>query len=686
MGLWVRAVRASLLRLSFALAVALAGCGTADAAVDAATPDASVDAGIAAPSIPWLAAGTLPVVLTPCPSGWREVVEEDLTLCEPYPDPLPDCAPGEELFVGEAGCMPVGDPCPAGDFHDGLPATGVLYVLSTAAPGGDGSLASPYASIADVEWRVLPAATTVAIAKGTYVGALALHAGIHVVGACAAETIIRPSAAASANVVSVTTSGQAASLSGVTIRDPPYIGVAVDGRRALVLDGVVVEGGTVGLLVRGVGAQVTATRLVLRGGIRGVSADGGARLEASRVSIEGTHEVALAASDADTFVALTDAAVRDGADVSGSFGGIHVQMGARVEGTRMVVSNLPNGGAIAVGAGSTLVLVDSVVRDMHPYPSFGLGIEVTAGALLQATRVVVSDNHFLGISVSDAESRAELSHVVARRTGTIGTDSSYGYGIQVQDGASLDANALLVSENHAVGIGVLGSGTTARLTDAVVRGSVPSESGFGGRGIELIQGARATATRVLVRNTYEAGVVALDAATDLTLEDVVIEGTRLGVGTLLGSDTLAFGIIAQGSAAITATRVTVEDADAIGVVAFTFATIRGQDVTVRHVLRTGVRPFGHGVAAIGGSVDLTSFVVSDVAMCGLLVAPSPTFLGTEALDVRIGLVQHASVGACIQASPYDAARLGHDVAYRDNGTNLASTSLPVPDPLESVGL
>lgn len=685
MRLSVAAIAASL--LAVVCAIALVGCGDdAGAAVDASTADASPDAGITGPNIPWLTAGSLPVGLTPCPSGWREVVEGDLTLCEPYPDPLPDCAAGEELFVGESGCTPVGDPCPAGDFHPDLPASNVVFVQSTAAPGGDGSLASPYASLADVPWRVLPAAATVAIAKGTYTGQLPLHAGTRVVGACAAETIVRPSAAAFANVVSVTTAGEPASLSGVTIRDPPYIGVIVEGARQIVLDGVVVEGGSIGMMARGAGARVTATRLVLRGAGRGLNADGGAQVELTKVAIEANSEVGVLASDAGTLVALTDAAVRDGVDASGNVGGIHVQLGARVEGTRLVVSNQPTGGAVAVHAGTTLVLADSVVRDIHPFPSFGLGIEVTEGALVQATRVVVSDAHFLGISVSDSGSRAELSHVVSRRTATIGTAFEYGYGIQVQDGATLDANALLVAENHAVGIGMYGAGTSSQLTDAVIRGSLPSEAGYGGRGIEAIEGARGTLTRVLVRDVYEAGITVIDTDTDLTLEDVVIAGTRFGVGTTLGSDTIAFSLVAQGYATLTATRVTVEDADAIGLLAFDSGAIRGQDVAVRDVHRGSRRPYGHGVAAIGGTIDLTSFVVRDVATCGLMVADSPSSMETEALDVRMGLVEHAEIGACVQASPYDAARLGRDVAFRDNGTNLATTTLPVPDPLGSIGL
>jgi hypothetical protein len=44
-------------------------------------------------------------------------------------------------------------------------------------------------------------------------------------------------------------------------------------------------------------------------------------------------------------------------------------------------------------------------------------------------------------------------------------------------------------------------------------------------------------------------------------------------------------------------------------------------------------------------------------------------------------VERAAIGACVQVDDYDLSRLMHDVQYRDNGLNLDTTTLTVPDAL-----
>ena len=81
---------------------------------------------------------------------------------------------------------------------------------------------------------------------------------------------------------------------------------------------------------------------------------------------------------------------------------------------------------------------------------------------------------------------------------------------------------------------------------------------------------------------------------------------------------------------------------------------------------------------MGGAVRLTRFEVRDAATCGLFVAMDPVAPGTPSLDVASGVVERSEIGACVQVDGYDLGRLMRDVVYRENGTNLDSTMLPVP--------
>ena len=128
------------------------------------------------PDIPWLADGVPPIAIAPCPAGWREVDEEGVITCDPYPEGGPmACAAGEAHFPGDPACTVVGAECPSGDFAIDLPEPGsVVYVRASAAGGGDGSVSTPYSSLAEVPWTALSAGTTVALAKGTYPGVLPL--------------------------------------------------------------------------------------------------------------------------------------------------------------------------------------------------------------------------------------------------------------------------------------------------------------------------------------------------------------------------------------------------------------------------------------------------------------------------------------------------------------------------------
>src|SRR5262245_57767813 len=144
-----------------ALAVLL-NCACAERVPDQLSPDAGMMMIVErpppdAPQLPQMET-TVPMppalpVLTPCPSGWRTVTTStDVPVrCDPWPEGgRAICPQGQAHFPGEPSCADIGSACDPNDlFAPDLPASGVFYVDSAAAPGGDGTRTAPFTRIAD---------------------------------------------------------------------------------------------------------------------------------------------------------------------------------------------------------------------------------------------------------------------------------------------------------------------------------------------------------------------------------------------------------------------------------------------------------------------------------------------------------------------------------------------------------
>ncbi|RLB54190.1 MAG: hypothetical protein DRJ42_09800 [Deltaproteobacteria bacterium] len=822
-------------RVSVALLVSLlAGLACGD---DADVPDAS-DAGpgddaldgalavgsfvVAPPDIPWLAEGLppiAPVALTPCPDGWREVTGGDAVECDPYPEGgAEDCGPGEAHFPGEPGCRPVGAACPAGDYPATLPGTGpIVYVNASAATGGDGSMASPHAELSEVSWDTLAAGTTVALAKGTYGGRLLLGAGVSVIGACARETMVTGGASATEAAIVATTAGIDVAVTDVTFPDLPGPAVELSGRAHLSLAGVIIDRARgLGVYAGGAGTQLALTDVVIRG-TRGALSDGtlgmgmlaldGARVEATRVLVAENRTFGIETNGAGTEVVLHDVVVRDTLPeavpepIDGGRGlGLAAFGGARIEGSRLLVSGNHRTGLLAVNTGSSVALSDAIVRDTRPSAAdeaLGVGLQVYGGARIDASRLVVAENSTFGVecfsgdepyavSLSDTVIRdtevqssddfngfgiilhgrgrfeasrlmvsgnrdtalfaydpgveVVLSDAIIRDTRPAGIDDLRGRGISIHDGARFEGVRLLVDNNLEVGIAATGdtSGADLSLVDAVVRGTRPeAQGGNWGRGLSVVGGSRVTAERMLVADNVHEGIYVEVEGSEVILGDVVIrntqsrasdgqygrgiaawDGARLeatrtliegnrGTGLLVSGPMTAAtitdvsvidmlpqeigdlggrGVMCQLGARLQGQRLEVDGVFEAGLVAFSDGEVDVRSVRVRRVARTSCssttcpdRTFGYAVAAVAGEMHLEDFRIEEAATCGAFIAAFPTLgMPFTSLDLMSGVVSGSEIGACVQVDGYDYGRLTNDVEYRDNGTNLEATMLPVP--------
>ena len=629
------------------IACAVTACSGDDpGAGDAAVTDGASDGGLALPGpvIPWLADGVPPIMLTPCPSGWRELppaAAGDVATCDPYPaSGAADCAPGQAHFPGEPACSPIGSACPTGDWPEGLPTTAVRYVRAGAPVGGDGSLGAPYARIADA-LRAAPVGTTVALAKGRYDEVVSPGPGVTIVGACAAETIVAPRALGTALAAVNATRVGHVTIRDLTVADSIRWGINVINSGVEVeLFGVEVRSATSAAILVGDGGHLVAHGLAVRdtrpdaAGLhgRGLDAEERGTVQITRAVFERNGEVGIFASNPETRVELRDILVRDTQAQRDGFDGygVNAQAGATVSVSGALFDGNREYGLYARGPGTTIMLADAIVRDTQSRPvdlAAGVGLGAESGARLEVSRVLLELNREVGILLDDAPTTGTFTDVIVRDTRAQESDGSFGRGLDLQNGPEAEVDRALFERNLQVAIVADGAGTRLRLTDIAVRDTESRQTdGEGGRGINIAAQARVEVQRALFERNREIAVFVDGDLTGLQLSDVVVRDTRLP--------------------ACAATTCSLLTSIAVGFGAYGWG-------------RLGVRRF-----EVDGS-----------ELCGVQVAVEGE------LDLHEGVVRRAPVGACVQRDGYDLNRLLDNVVYLDVASGLVATTLPVPGPL-----
>jgi len=665
---------------------------------------------------------------------------EDM-LCEPWPETgHVDCTGAEAHFAGEAGCARIGPACPPGDWSDSLPAGAtIVYVRAGAPAGGDGSLAAPFSTIGDAT-DVAPRGAVIALSKGIFEEAVVLPRGLTLWGACVAETILS-SSSESETVAVVTAAAPEARVRAVTIRGDrpgivaPVLGTTID------IEDVLVDGAFAMGLAAYDGGRLTARNVVVRNTrVRrsdghagwGVTAYGGGSIEASRVVSESNRDFAAVVGGAGSRLTLTDAVIRgtepaadgtQGAGLVALDGALAFVTGAVIERNRLtgiVVSNgshaevadvvvrettpdmaMTAGIGVYVDTGSSLVLrrafvgrnqgrgvfalgtlevEDVVVADqLSPGPAetlpFGFGIYADLGASVTGRRVLVSGT--LGINVSVlGDAVVELQDVTSldARFIDVGPELAgvTGFGVVVFGPATFRGTRVRLEGNAIHSAGSRNTGAMLELTDLVVRDNgIPGRSG--GAAVILSDGGAARIERALLERNASLGLHlqagGMGVVSDLTVRDMMSGGDlRLGLCVT----------VSDGST-LQASRVHLERCRLAAVAAFG-SVARFDDLGVIDTLDeecagTGGCPEnGVGLGAYGSSsVEVTRFFVQQSAVCGIQVATD------GAMDLHVGTVSHNPIGANVQVAGFDLARLSDRVAYSDNGTNLDSVGLPVPD-------
>lgn len=630
-------------------AASFSGCSTDAPPVDGGGPDAGPSL-----SIPWLdervppIAPPAPPVLTPCPSGWREVADGDVTTCDPYPMAgALTCPDGQAHFPGEPACAPVGSACPVGEWAEGLPATGVVYVRAGAASGGTGTQAQPLPTIA-AGIAAAPEGSIVAIGAGRYVETLLISRPVILRGACAARTIIDGSTAAFVSAAVMIDSD-------VELHDVSITGSEVGGLRVTRpttdarIEGVVVSGArNVGIFVDG-GARLVARGVVVRDTRSAISdrrfgfgldVEEAASVDAARVVIERNRRVGIYLSDAGTAVTVEDAVVRgtlpDESD--GTFGdGVYASNGASLTATRFLVDGNRDLGIGTNDPGSRVTLRDVVVRDTLPQESdgaYGIGIDVALGAVLVGSRVLVERSHLIAVAVYDAGSSMTLEDSIVRDTLVRASDGLFGLGLAVESAATATMRRVALARNREAAVGVYDEGSTLMLEDVRVSDTLArASSGAFGIGVSVGLGASATGTRVRVERSRSAGILVDAPGSTLSLDDVVVQGTLASEA----DGAIGWGLAVLDGAMATATRALFDGNHNLGVgVNGVGATLTLEDVAIRGTLADDVDGLdGWGLAVSGeGSVVARQLLVERNLEVGVAAFDIGTMLTLENTVVR----------------------------------------------------
>jgi len=361
-------------------------------------------------------------------------------------------------------------------------------------------------------------------------------------------------------------------------------------------------------------------------------------------------------------VAMDGVVCRDFRDAA--FSALNIAGAGDVSMSRVSVEGSATGG-ISVNPEGMLVAADVVVRNTQDVAFQGNGSEV------RLARIVVEDALEGGVILNGPGSDEDI--VIRRITRVDGLSVGYFSPVDRQ------ITRLRVEDAGDVGIS-LGYGESA-LSDVLVVGRQTRDEVTAGRGIEVAGGARVTMERFAISQTADLAILADGAATALTLSDLTVDTVRTAAAGNFGRC-----IHAQVRASVDVARGRLIRCREAAVTASYAAGVFLRDVQVERTLplfcETGACEdprAGLGLVALEmrGRIDAERFLITESALAGVQVV-----VGGE-VDLRDGTIEASPVGVNVQVDGYDLSRVMDRVVFRNNGVNLDSAELPVPDAMTS---
>jgi len=466
----------------------------------------------------------------------------------PAPDTDPECDTGYLDDDGEC----VSAACGTGTWGNLELDESTVYVDVAAAEGGDGSEAAPFTSIqAGLDAAGDADGGMVAVAAGTYPETLELgygHDGVHLAGRCRELVIIDASVGEEGTPgIEADPKSSEVEVSGVTVSGSRYVGLLVGSETVTIRESTVAESEWIG--VGAYQAAIHATTLTMEA-----------------CEVRGNATGGVFALDSNTSVTLRETTIEDTQpDKNGEGGyGIQIHGGASLDAEACEIRGNTAVGVTLAESGTSVTLQGTTIEDTLPDENGegGAGIQVSDGASLQAEGCGIKGNTTLGVLAYDSDTSVTLRETTIE--GTLPDDNEVGgYGFQVHGGASLDAESCQVRGNTAVGVAVKDSGTSVTLRGTTIEDNQPGEDGAFGYGIGVQDGASLHAEACEVGGNTAVGVLATDTGTSVTLGDTRIASTMRGEEYTVG-----IGVAAQESASVVATGIDVSSNEGVGLYVF----------------------------------------------------------------------------------------------------------------------
>jgi hypothetical protein len=609
---------------------------------------AAIAAAISAPSA---------VDMRPCPDGWEaDPRDEGVTLCDPYPDGMRECGPGEAHFPGRPGCEPVGVDCPDDGPFSPVPEDITLhdvYVLE-GATDGDGTSGRPFGSLADAVEAFPGPGTRFVLGPGDY-GAGAsgqgrVRVGENVVmsGSCGERTRVR---------------------------------FAVENEPSIRLENLTFQAD---LLARA-RWDLRGVVLEVEGGLESRTWVDGQRVLIDGGDVIGSFKIANASWRLRTAVLR-----RASLDVQGPYGAVAIRdavmldpvvptdlgysirsLDGTVDLDAVYIDGPATGGVVSFAGflSARHVRVADIASD-----GYGRAIEALEGAIVDLAQVASLSGGDSGIVLTGVD--ADVADVFV--TGTHGiNDRAFGSaGFVVQGPSRVAVNGLHVSSVRETGVGFIAA-------DEVVAENIVVRDVLGRRG-----GGALGRGMVLQAGTYDVSAVHVERAREFG----VFSGTDAGIAMrdisiveILPEDAggaRGHGIHVQGSV-LELMRAQTERTRGFGLIALADATVVARELAIHSVepwtCTDGAcrdTPFGHGTGVYrGATLQLSSFAIGAASVCGLHLAQA------GAADLAEGLVTDADIGACVDDAGVD---LGTRILYRNTRTTFEVVTLPVPDPSDEL--
>jgi len=273
--------------------------------------------------------------------------------------------------------------------------------------------------------------------------------------------------------------------------------------------------------------------------------------------------------------------------------------GAGVEIRDVTIAESPRPGLWVVGEG-----VSVTVRDLIVAGAQVAGISVEEGASLDAERVLVRD-----------VTTAPLLPV--------------GRGVNVESGASARVRFYYARNNIEFGAVVL-LGASLVITDATITGTrAPIDGVNGGPGLGAFSGGHLEARRIALADNEQSSLLAFDEGTTADVEDLAILGVRP-----YGPLSSGRGIDIERGSTLTCTRCLLEETSEIAV------AMGDADLVLTDVLIHRTRPRADGTAGrgitvqLGGSATLSRVAIVDGTEHGIVVDGNTSMLTADDLIIR----------------------------------------------------